>query len=166
LGGLLRDLIVSFTLGQYHFLLPHIYSIQHDLKFAFDTLNGPVLRYLPPHPPHLELGKLLEGAAMQIKPKVGVQIQLPKFIKARSLTDAVRRVGLRKAYMERKYDGGMLASLVSLYGLILTGISQNIARSILISRAQRTASKSFRKADETQLRIDGDYGKPSRKAFV
>lgn len=97
---------VSFTLGQYHFLLPHIYTIQHDLTFAFKALDDELLSCLPAHPPPEKFGKYLLSATRQIKPIVGIQIQLPEFWKARSVKHAAKRVMGKQVYMERKYDGG------------------------------------------------------------
>ncbi|RPA85081.1 hypothetical protein BJ508DRAFT_412221 [Ascobolus immersus RN42] len=144
------DLPVSFTLKQYHFLLPHIYSVQHDLQFAFETLKTPVLRYLPSHPDPIEYGKLLEDAAKQIKPKVGVQIQLPEFIKARGLKDAVRRMGSKKVYMERKYDGEYCQVHIDLQSKINEGIT-------IFSKSGRDSTEDRRKlwkAIKEGLRLD------------
>lgn len=66
----------------YHFLLPHLYDFQNDLRRAFRLLETPVMRIFPARPEAGDVEGLLEGAGRLVEPEVGVRVGRVEFGKA------------------------------------------------------------------------------------
>ena len=71
------------TMAAYHFLLPHLFAFQNDLRRALKVLSTPVFKIFPPNPNQKDVQGLLEGAMRLIQPEVGVRIRRVGFLKAR-----------------------------------------------------------------------------------
>lgn len=72
----------NHTLSAYHFLLPYLFSFQHDLGKACNLICLP--EYCPTsHPPASRRVVLELMCAKMLKPEVGVKVGRPEFVKAR-----------------------------------------------------------------------------------
>lgn len=71
------------TMYNYHFLLPHLWAFQNDLRKAVGMLDTPVFRIFPPKPEKRDVRELMDGAVKLVKPEVGVRIKRVGYAKAR-----------------------------------------------------------------------------------
>ncbi|KAF8460652.1 hypothetical protein BDZ91DRAFT_798733 [Kalaharituber pfeilii] len=94
------------TMYVYHFLLPHLFAFQNDLRRAVELLETPLFKMFPPSPPEKDAKSLLDGAAKLVRPEVGVRVKKVGFVKARSCKNAAVMAKGARMSMERKYDGG------------------------------------------------------------
>ncbi|KAF2230210.1 hypothetical protein EV356DRAFT_509256 [Viridothelium virens] len=88
----------------YHFLLPDLLRFQDSLPDALSLLKTGLACYPAVADPDQQLIYKREASA-RLRPKVGVKVGRPSFVKARSIQNCLNIVGRRRWSAERKYDG-------------------------------------------------------------
>ena len=92
------------VLQAFHFLLPDLLRFQEDFAAAIKMLKGPLKEY-PENPDPRSRQLHRKGAAVLLKPSVGIKVGRPDFHKARSIDHCIGMCRGQRKILERKYDG-------------------------------------------------------------
>lgn len=99
------DLPETYTLLQFHFLLPNILQVQNSFASAVSRLEETARLGIRYRCPREDIQGYMKKACAQLAPKTGVFIQRPAYSKARSIKHCCHLAALRRISLERKYDG-------------------------------------------------------------
>lgn len=93
-----------YFLRSFHFLLPDLLRFQQDFRTVIDLLRGPLAEF--PETPDSRSERLhRKRAAVLLKPKIGIKVGRPNFLKARSIDHCMKVLDKKPWVLERKYDG-------------------------------------------------------------
>lgn len=95
----------KYTLGRFHFLLPHILQFQNTFEGALEMLSSEPMNKFPPRPDPKLAATLCSVALDQLRPRTGIKIGRPEYLKARSIKHCRQMANGRRMSIERKYDG-------------------------------------------------------------
>ncbi|KAJ5706626.1 hypothetical protein N7488_006427 [Penicillium malachiteum] len=94
-----------FTLAKIHFLLPHLLQFQNTFEGALQMLQSDPMCHFPPRPDPRSAAGFCAIALDHLRPRIGIKIGRPEYLKARSIKNCVQMVDGRRMSIERKYDG-------------------------------------------------------------
>lgn len=95
----------KYTLGRFHFLLPHLLQFQNTFEGALDMLSSEPMNKFPPRPDPKLAASLCSIALDYLRPRTGIKIGRPEYFKARSIKHCHQMAKGRRMSIERKYDG-------------------------------------------------------------
>lgn len=95
----------TYTMLQFHFLLPEILRVQSSFEKAVSKLEEVQELGIPNSCLKEEVKTYMITAADQLAPEVGVYVKRPSYAKARSIKHCCNLAALRRISLERKYDG-------------------------------------------------------------
>ncbi|KAJ5626593.1 hypothetical protein N7528_004020 [Penicillium herquei] len=95
----------KFTLAKIHFLLPHLLQFQNTFEGALQMLQSDPVCHFPPRPDPRSAAGFCAIALDHLRPRTGIKIGRPEYLKARSIKNCVQMVDGRRMSIERKYDG-------------------------------------------------------------
>jgi DNA ligase-4 len=95
----------KYTLGRFHFLLPHLLQFQNTFEGALDMLSSEPMNNFPPRPDPKLAANLCSIALDHLRPRTGIKIGRPEYFKARSIKHCHQMARGRRMSIERKYDG-------------------------------------------------------------
>ncbi|KAJ5381950.1 uncharacterized protein N7496_004378 [Penicillium cataractarum] len=95
----------KYTLGRFHFLLPHLLQFQNTFEGALDMLSSEPMDKFPPRPDPKLAASLCSIAVDCLRPRPGIKIGRPEYFKARSIKHCHQMAKGRRMSIERKYDG-------------------------------------------------------------
>lgn len=95
----------TYTMLQYHFLLPAVLQAQSSFESAVLRLEEIARLAVPYRCLEEEVPTYMIMVSVQLAPKIGVFIERPIYRKARSIKHCCDLAALRRINVERKYDG-------------------------------------------------------------
>lgn len=88
-----------------HFLLPRILRFQSSFEVATQILRNPLLMDIPAEQSRSLNDTELAAIAICLRPRTGIKVGRPEFLKARSIKHCLTLTGKRQWNIEPKYDG-------------------------------------------------------------
>jgi DNA ligase-4 len=95
----------KYTLSRFHFLLPHLLKFQNTFEGALEMLSSEPMDKFPPRPDPKLGANLCSIALDYLRPRTGIKIGRPEYLKARSIKHCHQMAKGRRMSIERKYDG-------------------------------------------------------------
>lgn len=95
----------KYTLERFHFLLPQLLQFQNTFKGALEIMNSEPMNHFPPRPDRRLAASLCAIALDHIRPRTGIKVGRPDYLKARSIKHCMQMTSRRRMSVERKYDG-------------------------------------------------------------
>ncbi|CEJ59941.1 hypothetical protein PMG11_08539 [Penicillium brasilianum] len=95
----------KYTLSRFHFLLPHLLQFQNTFESALEMLSSEPMDKFPPRPDPKLSANLCSIALAYLRPRTGIKIGRPEYLKARSIKHCHQMAKGRRMSIERKYDG-------------------------------------------------------------